>query len=139
MGGLRNESEADVMITPVEYPTLADYLAAQKLRKQSTEDAVVARLLGDAATITVSYSGSGDSGQIDDVTVCDAGGGKLDLDKEDEELITAYCYDKLDELYGGWENNDGAAGEFVINMLTGNVAWRHTWYEQVGNTEEHAL
>jgi hypothetical protein len=99
--------------------------------------AIVFDALGAAAitTITVSFDGEGDSGQIDDVTAY-AGGqttqlpatpinlrlaqwGRPDLisaERSLHEAVETLCYGDLEQEYSGWENNDGAYGAFEFNV-----------------------
>ena len=88
-------------------------------------------------SFTVSFEGSGDSGQIEDVGLegkirkLPVEGAKVsegtrwlngnsatvfrnatDL----EDLITSVCYEVLENACGGWEINDGAYGEFVFDV-----------------------
>ena len=101
---------------------------------------------------TVSYNGSGDSGSVDepdfgagvavedvkieqtDVTIGYdlSGGGLRRTHKAHEprsmglrEAIENLCYSKLEEQHGGWENNDGAQGSFVIYVEDGTIEWHH--------------
>lgn len=86
-------------------------------------------------TVTVSFDGYGDSGQIEDIGTRGAGG-DVDLpstevalavaryDEDDPErrqmplarAIEEIAFDALADLHGGWENNDGAYGEFVFDV-----------------------
>jgi len=122
-----------------EYPSLAEYLEARKHVVVETEDKVKALLLGDASAIHVAYSGSGDSGQIDGIEVVGVNGSSVKLSHEQEKLVEDYCYDQIEKLYGGWENDDGGCGEFEIDMFTGEVHWSHTTYFTESSTEEHDL
>jgi hypothetical protein len=94
--------------------------------------------------LRVTYSGSGDSGCIDNVEVHDQTGKPVELPPtpvpytfthttydfragnyatevtETKELplseaVEQWCYDLLEEHYPGWENNDGADGVIVID------------------------
>lgn len=94
----------------------------------------------------VAYEGSGDSGQVEEISYDGLYGThqeatvpqrviSRDYTKKDicfsnmrevglATAIEALCYAKL-ERYGGWENNEGAQGSFVINVESGTVHWRH--------------
>ena len=98
---------------------------------------------------TVNYNGSGDSGNLDEpyfgagVAVDDvkieqtdvvtdydmSGGAALRVQKPRSmrlrEAIENLCYSKLEEQHGGWENNDGAQGFFVIDVEAGTIEWHH--------------
>ncbi len=89
----------------------------------------------DILLVTVDFDGSGDSGQIEAIMAFDAHGevalpeGQLpcialfpgDLADPPEsqpvrDVIEALAYDLLEEEHGGWENNDGASGEFRFDV-----------------------
>lgn len=97
------------------------------------------------ATVTVTFDGGGDSGQIEEVIflseeneemsddICEivVKGAKISSgsvwsdgdfkhtyknDPTVKELIESFCYSALEALYGGWEINDGSFGEFVFRV-----------------------
>jgi hypothetical protein len=84
------------------------------------------------AIVNVTFDGEGDSGQIDNITADDAaaipqihielqrtvwGSGKLDsIQNTLHDAIETLCYDYLSQEQGGWENNDGAFGEFIFHV-----------------------
>ena len=86
-------------------------------------------------TVFVNFDGCGDSGQIemleakagDDVIplptvqieIASAVWGSATIDRQTrplEEAIEILVYDVLNETHGGWENNDGACGEFTFDV-----------------------
>jgi hypothetical protein len=118
---------------------LASYERHQKalaetniLNKQMVFDA----LSGAGITsVAVTFDGEGDSGQIEEITACkgeepcalpespipalDLAWGATDPRnalKPLREAIEALCYDYLSQKHGGWENNDGAYGEFMFHV-----------------------
>ena len=86
-------------------------------------------------SVTVTFDGYGDSGQIEDITAC-GGDGVADLPEVEiliasaawgdpgfaattmtvEQAIEHLAYDFLSSTHGGWENNDGAYGEFIFDV-----------------------
>lgn len=85
--------------------------------------------------VTVTFDGCGDSGQIDDVVAFDEHGevavpeDKLASAKVDSQAVTGtddgepvkdvietLAYDLLQSEHGGWENNEGAYGEFRFDV-----------------------
>ena len=96
------------------------------------------RVLADAKidTVTVTFDGASDDGQIQDVNAFALGGspdatpeakvefrqadmGAVDLRTVRLPLIEAIenlCYDCLTERHDGWEINDGAFGEFTFHI-----------------------
>jgi hypothetical protein len=83
-------------------------------------------------TVIVTFDGEGDSGQIQDITADDSaqvpdtriellqtewGTGKLDSAQSTlRNAIETLCYDYLSQEHDGWENNDGAFGEFTFSV-----------------------
>jgi len=79
--------------------------------------------------VTINYDGYGDSGTLDDpVALRNKKPVKLRRRLNDLLLETAESL-----LPGGWENNEGACGEIVLNIkerrLTREHNWRVTEYE----------
>ena len=87
------------------------------------------------ATVTVNFNGEGDSGQIEDITAFSKGEpvqvpnvhieihriswGSAQPEKgwtSLYEAIEELCYDFLSQTHGGWENNDGAFGDFTFRV-----------------------
>lgn len=88
--------------------------------------------------VTVTFDGYGDSGQIDNVELNgDAATlpdipvelartdfGSTEVERRTEplnEAIETFCYALLESTHGGWENNDGAYGEFVFDVVAGTI------------------
>ncbi|MGD9471263.1 MAG: DUF6878 family protein [Novosphingobium sp.] len=76
--------------------------------------------------VTVDFDGCGDSGQIESISAFDEHGevavpeDKL-ANAEDEgepvkDIIETLAYDLLQSEHGGWENNEGAYGEFRFDV-----------------------
>jgi hypothetical protein len=79
------------------------------------------------ASVAVEYDGCGDSGQIEDVTCRNAQGDPVELTGDAGVIQTELSdllYDLLEVRHPGWENNDGACGEFEWDLQTD--ALRHT-------------
>lgn len=90
--------------------------------------------------VTVTFNGYGDSGQIDSITVR-AGEEEVELPATSVELastefgseeitrltkpladaVDSFCYALLADKHGGWENNEGAYGEFVFDVATDRI------------------
>jgi hypothetical protein len=91
-------------------------------------------------SVTVEFDGEGDSGQIESVIAC-AGDARVELPatpitlhkpsgREDAlipaeapltEAIESLCYDFLSQEHDGWENNDGAFGQFDFKVAERRV------------------
>lgn len=124
--------------------TMADIMAeivaenaARAALRPANKAAVFAALAGAGiATVTVTFDGCGDSGQIESIEARDASGADVPLPEETiaivatvwgqsspeprsmsvEQAIEHLVYDALTETHGGWENNEGAHGEFVFDV-----------------------
>ena len=85
--------------------------------------------------VTVTFDGEGDSGQINDIaafkgdesvplpeqtlairTVSWDGSSTTSVEQPVGSALETICYDFLEQEHGGWENNDGAYGEFTFNV-----------------------
>lgn len=61
------------------------------------------------------------------------------------EIIEDVCYAALSETHGGWENNDGAYGDFTFDVphrtitlefnerYTATDYYEHSWTEETGH------
>lgn len=91
--------------------------------------------------VIVTFDGSGDSGQVEEIDaragdeVTDLPEAKITINSpvwgSDEIKRSTMCveaaieqlaYDFLSETHGGWENNDGAYGEFIFDVATRSIS-----------------
>lgn len=98
------------------------------------------------AHVVVNYDGSGDSGQIESIGFYDADNSfienpafettkpipwfdnqlKLNSDSMSiPDAIEKLCYDYLEIHHGGWENNEGAYGEFRFDVAKNTISLTH--------------
>ena len=105
--------------------------------------------------VTVSFDGYGDSGQIESIEA-QADGKVVDLPQADLEInapiwgkreperqmisvtdaIERLVYDFLSEAHGGWENNEGAYGEFTFDVGERTISLDYN--ERYTSTEHHS-
>lgn len=138
--------------------------ARARLKASRTQILSALQELG-ATHVVVSYSGSGDAGQVDHVDVY-RDKGKVDASQsvtalvtsskwsqDDsrwidiseiksiplEDALTEFVYDWLTLDHGGWENNDGASGECTINVTEGQFLLGHTSYYTESDYTESAI
>ena len=90
--------------------------------------------------VIVNFDGYGDSGQIEDITaqssdvIVELPDERIDIFRPDwdspdierpthtvREAIEALCYDFLAQTHCGWENNDGAYGDFSFDVTEGSI------------------
>lgn len=93
----------------------------------------------NVALVTVDYDGCGDSGQIDDVSGWQSinepdgeGNNEIVLDHQLKADIEEMCYNFLEGSHDGWGNNEGAFGEFRIDVKSGTITLNH--HERVEET-----
>jgi len=75
----------------------------------------------------VEFNGGGDDGYIDGNLYVDAGN-KPRRDVDSVPGLEDYLYDMLN-VYGGWENDEGSFGNFMIDSRAGTITLKFTWNE----------
>ena len=77
--------------------------------------------------IEARYSGGGDSGDIDSITI-DGMDSNIQWNSQDDDdkLIWDTLYDNLENAYGGWEIDDGSAGTIELNNNL-EIVISHEW------------
>jgi hypothetical protein len=105
--------------------------------------------------INVEFDGEGDSGQINGVsafagnqpaelpatqiTIQQIRWGQTEATPSEftlESAIEALCYDYLEQEHGGWENNDGGYGEFVIDVSARTISLE--FYSRYTDVEKYS-
>lgn len=107
----------------------------------------------NVTSLEVRYSGSGDSGQLDEVTFapeqpatmptvsvkerdyvrydeaarCWETAEKL-VERPLEDAVESLCWDAIEAHCSGFENNDGGDGTWVLDVATGKYTLDHTNY-----------
>ena len=106
--------------------------------------------------VVVTFDGYGDSGQVedisalsDDATVAPPEGeitisraiwgtdGITESTMSVDEAVEQLAYDFLSETHGGWENNDGAYGEFTFDVAEGTITLDYNERYTATETYEH--
>lgn len=80
--------------------------------------------------IEVTYSGGGDSGEIDGVLGYDADNKEVDIPTEVADIISDAAYALLPD---GYENNDGGNGTLTVLLFENNIHIDH--YQNVVEQE----
>jgi hypothetical protein len=80
-----------------------------------------------SGTIFVTFDGNGDSGSIEQAE--DESGHSVNLSTEMED----WCYNILENNYGGWEINEGSSGKFIFNTEDRTCELEFGWNNE--NTE----
>lgn len=130
--------------TPDSALDTASWLAQEQARARLDESvrpenkAVLFEALAQVgiATVLVEFDGYGDSGQIEDISahagpdiavnlpernveIACVEYGSLEIVRQTftvKEAIERLVYDFLEETHGGWENNEGAYGDFLFDV-----------------------
>ncbi len=111
---------------------LRKYRAESKQRYRARLDAMRnwLRSLG-VASVLIEYDGSGDCGQIEKLTFRGKDQRLLIrvLSDAQHEEVEQFFYDLLESRYGGWENDEGAYGDFEWNLMR-RAKVTHQHYER---------
>ena len=97
--------------------------------------------------LVVAFDGYGDSGQIESITATGSDG-EIDLPEDSieyaspaygdvgetvrkttmplVEAVETLCYDLLRQTHAGWENNDGAFGDFAFDVAARSIGLDHS-------------
>ena len=59
------------------------------------------------------------------------------IERNLEAAVEGVAWDYLDDLYSGWENNDGAFGSFVFDVPARTVTLEHNERFTDCNTTSH--
>ncbi len=76
--------------------------------------------------LIIPYNGGGDSGYIES----DFEGTTQQIPQQLEE----WCYDRLEENFGGWEINEGSQGNFTIDFHDRTVRLTHTFNSEYSSS-----
>jgi hypothetical protein len=89
---------------------------------------LVGRLPTTVLTVVASYSGSGDSGEFEEITFLDEAQKSVKVDAFLNEEFEELFYDLLAEEHAGWGNDDGASGTMTLNVPEKFIDIEHTSY-----------
>ncbi len=109
-------------------------------------------------TVVVNFDGCGDSGQIemieakagDDVIelptvqieIASAVWGSAMIDRQTQpvrEAIETLVYDVLSQKHGGWENDDGAYGEYTFDVAERTITLDYNERHMESDYSQHVL
>jgi hypothetical protein len=85
-------------------------------------------------TVTAEYDGAGDEGQIETPEF-----GSSEVSDEIVRAVESLFYELLEQLYGGWEDNEGACGQFTWNVENDKIHLVHHTRQEAYETEEQNL
>ncbi len=155
--------------TPAPVPTfdttswLAQEQARDRLRDSIRPEnkAALFNALAQAGitTVLVEFNGYGDSGQIEDISA-HAGPdvavklpkGNVDIAKVEyggleilrrtlsvKEAIEHLAYNLLEETHGGWENNEGAYGDFLFDVAERTITLNYNERIETSEYSQHVF
>jgi hypothetical protein len=116
------------------------YLADSQSRYEKAIETLPPRLMAlGVAIVNASYSGCGDSGQIDEVEYLTPKEDPVSLTVPNDlqEEVETFLYDALESRHGGWENNEGGEGEFRWMLATNGLEHTHRDLYIEADTTEH--
>jgi hypothetical protein len=137
---LSDTSPADAT-TPTNSFSVAQYYR-EELENARRGLPEAARQLKEAgvAIVHIEYDGVGDSGQIESVTYVGAQGQPVNPAGQvtiTEDQLMDLFYDLLEAGHPGWENNDGAFGEFEWDLTADTLHQSHSDRFTDYETTEH--
>ncbi len=68
--------------------------------------------------LTIDYSGGGDSGYLED---------SFTNGDSVPAVVSDFCYNMLENRFGGWEINEGSQGHFEIDLDNKEITLNHTY------------
>jgi hypothetical protein len=68
--------------------------------------------------LTIDYSGGGDSGYLED---------SFNSGDSVPAVVSDFCYNMLENRFGGWEINEGSQGNFEIDLDNKEITLNHTY------------
>ena len=109
-------------------------------------------------SVLVHFDGSGDSGQIEDIDAT-AGDRSAEIPNSNIEIahacwgdanierttlcvrdaIETLAYDFLEQTHGGWENNEGAYGEFTFDVESRTITLEYNERVMTSECSQHAF
>jgi hypothetical protein len=112
---------------------------ALPLNKTALFDALAA---ANIQTVVIAFDGSGDSGQIENIAALGAEDSEVPLPEQEieiqvvqfegpsisvvkqtlREVLESLAYDFLEQTHDGWEDGDGADGEFTFDVIARSIA-----------------
>ncbi len=109
-----------------------------------TEAEIMAALLSiyeqEVEMVEVDFSGSGDSGDIDEWRYLDNDRNEIDIDERSEEIIKKIANEIINNHYGyDWYNNEGGRGTLHINLKEKTWDIEGVQYVEEPNSEEGEL
>lgn len=119
---------------------LADYQRQRQQQVQHAQDEFM-QLIEELAhrqvvRVELIYDGYGDSGAIEEILALDASGQPVELPQALRQQLTAAAEEILP---AGWENNEGAFGQLVLDIPARKLTRQHNWRVESTDYDEEVF
>ena len=126
---------------PTSSPSLEQYYIDRLANvRQRLPDAATQLTSAGVTCVHIHYDGCGDSGQIESIEYVALDGKSVDIQGKvtitEDDLMDLF-YDLTQVRHPGWENNDGACGEFEWNLAGDTLVHTHNDRFADYDTTEH--
>ena len=149
----------DTQPSPAFPPMLADWVEKDRELRRLAEEVLPLNKIAlfDALAaagieiVTVVFDGCGDSGQIEDIEA-KAGDLVVALPADQIEIACpvwggsgierrtpSVAYDFLGQTHGGWENNDGACGDFTFDVAERTITLDYNERHMESDNSQHVF
>ncbi len=136
-----DESVQVQALNPTASPSLEEYYhqRLEHVRQHLPEAARQLKGIG-VVRVEIYYDGCGDSGQIESIHYFDVNytavdpAGRVTIT---HDALMDLFYDLIEVRHAGWENNDGAFGNFDWNLITDTLKHEHSERYTECDTTEH--
>jgi hypothetical protein len=92
----------------------------------------------EVTSVTVEYSGCGDSGDIDFIKYRDEKGIEVIVDDNVDKEVSEFAWNIIDERHGGFYNNEGGNGTIDIDISKRTIDITHNdAYTEYETTNHH--
>jgi hypothetical protein len=139
-----NDASPDVVPGATSSFSLEQYYKERLANVQKKLPVAAEQLkVAGVARVDIYYDGCGDSGQIEDVRYFDEQRKWIKSPPRltiTEDALRELFYDLLETRHAGWENNDGAFGEFEWDLIADTLKHSHSErYVECETTEHEGL
>ncbi len=108
-------------------------------RMLAGESELIAMRGEGVVAVSISYSGSGDSGEIDSVEIRSPDLVMTLPEGPRRERIEGLAYACLHRAFAGWETNDGSTGSISIDVASGELSIDHDWNVMRQENDTHTI
>lgn len=155
---LDTTSSADVPLSDFEIKRAAQDRLHDELAPRNKAALFDALAAAGVTLVVVTFDGYGDSGQIENIevkaadTVVDMPSGKIEIatavwDQTEPDRSTVsihdaveqFAYDFLTQTHCGWQNNDGAYGDFTFDVVEQTITLEYNERYTASEYSQHVF